>query len=92
MDKHVDANPTDFKACLEAAYEDLKLAMNTASSIELIPPNLITMPGRTLELIFWSGVSLIGSWFLGHLSWRYCISTCIVGLLGYLMYSHHYLR
>ena len=59
MDKHVDADPDDFRECLEAAYDELKSAIEGASPTELSQPDMTPLSAWILE---WSLPVLLMLW------------------------------
>ena len=51
MDRSVEANPGEFKDCLEWAYDQLKKDVDQSSPSELAPPDTTPLSARMLEYI-----------------------------------------
>ena len=66
MDKHIEADPKEFRDSLEAAYEDIRKAvLEDVSADELIPPDITPFSAKALEVLFLVILSKLFGWQVG---------------------------
>jgi hypothetical protein len=63
MDKHIEADPKEFRDCLETAYEDVRKAvLENASVDELMPLDMTPFSAKVLDVLFLAFLSKLFGW------------------------------